>query len=155
MPVTNYLPSSRLIQPGVCTSSTRPASPFEGQAIYETDTDLMFIYNGTMWVNPPSIVVLNNQTSNYTLALSDSGKMIEMNVGTANNLTVPADNTVNFPIGMSIDILQVGAGQTTIVPASGVTINRSTGLKLRLQWSSATLIKRAANTWVAIGDLSA
>ena len=97
----------------------------------------------------------NQQTASYTLVLTDDGKMVEMNVGTANNLTVPADNTVNFPIGTSIDLLQVGAGQTTIVATSGVTINRSTGLKLRTQWSAATLIKRAANTWVAIGDLSA
>lgn len=99
--------------------------------------------------------VINSQTASYSLALSDKGRMIEMNVGSANNLTVPADNTVNFPVGTSIDILQVGAGQTTIVASSGVTINRSTGLKLRTQWSAATLIKRAANTWVAIGDLSA
>jgi len=108
--------------------------------------------NGTIALNE---VTFNAQTGNYTLALSDSGKMVEMNVGSANNLTVPADNTVNFPVGTSIDILQVGSGQTTIVPASGVTINRASGLKLRLQWSAATLIKRAANTWVAIGDLSA
>ena len=100
-------------------------------------------------------VVTNQQTASYTLALTDDGDLVEMNVGTANNLTVPADNGVNFPIGTSIDILQVGAGQTTLVAASGVTINRSTGLKLRTQWSAATLIKRAANTWVAIGDLSA
>ena len=100
-------------------------------------------------------VITNQQTASYTLALTDDGDLVEMNVGTANNLTVPADNTVNFPIGTSIDILQVGAGQTTIVATSGVTINRSTGLKLRTQWSAATLIKRAANTWVAIGDLSA
>jgi len=100
-------------------------------------------------------VITNQQTASYTLALTDDGDLVEMNVGTANNLTVPADNTVNFPVGTSIDILQVGAGQTTIVATSGVTINRSTGLKLRTQWSAATLIKRAANTWVAIGDLSA
>jgi hypothetical protein len=100
-------------------------------------------------------VITNQQTASYTLVLADDGDLVEMNVGTANNLTVPADNTVNFPIGTSIDILQVGAGQTTIVATSGVTINRSTGLKLRTQWSAATLIKRAANTWVAIGDLSA
>jgi len=100
-------------------------------------------------------VITNQQVASYTLALTDDGDLVEMNVGTANNLTVPADNTVNFPIGTSIDILQVGAGQTTINPASGVTINRATGLKLRAQWSAATLIKRAANTWVAIGDLSA
>lgn len=100
-------------------------------------------------------VSTNQQTASYTLVLTDDGKMVEMNVGSANNLTVPADNTVNFPVGTSIDILQVGAGQTTIVASSGVTINRATGLKLRAQWSAATLIKRAANTWVAIGDLSA
>lgn len=49
MGLSNYLPSSRLIQPGVCTSSTRPASPFEGQAIYETDTDRMLVYTGSAW----------------------------------------------------------------------------------------------------------
>jgi hypothetical protein len=49
MPITNYLPSSRLIQPGVCTSSTRPASPFEGQAIFETDTDKVLYWNGSAW----------------------------------------------------------------------------------------------------------
>jgi hypothetical protein len=47
--ITNYIPSSRLIQPGVCTSTTRPASPYEGQAIYETDTDKMYIWNGSAW----------------------------------------------------------------------------------------------------------
>lgn len=108
--------------------------------------------NGTLSV---SEVSFSQQTTSYTLALSDKDKMVEMNVGSANNLTVPADNTVNFPVGTSIDILQVGSGQTTIVAASGVTINRATGLKLRAQWSAATLIKRAANTWVAVGDLSA
>jgi hypothetical protein len=33
----------------VCTSTTRPASPFEGQAIYETDTDKVLVYNGSAW----------------------------------------------------------------------------------------------------------
>jgi hypothetical protein len=28
-------------------------------------------------------------------------------------------------------------------------------LKLRTRWSSATLLKRAANTWVVYGDLTA
>lgn len=49
MGLSNYLPSSRLIQPGVCTSSTRPASPFEGQCIYETDTDNVLYWNGSAW----------------------------------------------------------------------------------------------------------
>jgi hypothetical protein len=54
MGLSNYLPSSRLIQPGVCTSTTRPASPFEGQCIFETDTDRMLIWNGSSWIIPNS-----------------------------------------------------------------------------------------------------
>lgn len=36
----------------ICTSSTRPASPFVGQSIYETDTNLSYTYNGSAWVAP-------------------------------------------------------------------------------------------------------
>jgi len=49
MGITNQVPSSRLIQPGVCTSTTRPASPYEGQAIYETDTDKVLYWSGSAW----------------------------------------------------------------------------------------------------------
>ena len=52
MGITQQSAAARLIQPGVCTSSTRPVSPFEGQAIFETDTDRMLIWNGTTWVIP-------------------------------------------------------------------------------------------------------
>ena len=34
----------------ICTSTTRPASPFEGQTIYETDTDLEQRWTGSAWV---------------------------------------------------------------------------------------------------------
>ena len=37
------------LRPGVCTSTTRPQAPFEGQMIYETDTDLTFIWGGSAW----------------------------------------------------------------------------------------------------------
>ena len=49
MGITQQIGASSLIKPGVCTSSTRPASPYEGQAIYETDTDKVLVYNGTAW----------------------------------------------------------------------------------------------------------
>jgi hypothetical protein len=37
-------------RPGVCTSGTRPTAPYEGQQIYETDTDLSYVWNGSAWV---------------------------------------------------------------------------------------------------------
>lgn len=101
-------------------------------------------------------VVINTQTASYQLVLADAGEVIEMNVATANNLTVPLNSSVPFPIGTSIDIVQYGAGQTTIVATGGVTI-RSSGNKLKLtgQYSAATLYKRGTDEWVAMGDLSA
>ena len=52
MGISQQIGSSSLSRPGVCTSSTRPATPYEGQMIYETDTDKVLIYNGTAWVIP-------------------------------------------------------------------------------------------------------
>jgi hypothetical protein len=78
-----------------------------------------------------------------------------MSSSSAMTLTIPTDASLNFPVGTSIDILQTSTGQVTIAGAGGVTVNSTPGLKLRTQWSSATLFKRAANTWVVYGDLTA
>lgn len=102
-----------------------------------------------------SEIIITEQTASYTLALTDKDKLIEVNVGSANNLTIPPESSVNFPIGSQVNILQTGTGQTTIVAGAGVTVNATPGLKLRARWSSVTLIKRASDTWVALGDLQA
>jgi len=99
-------------------------------------------------------VTIDAKADSYTLVLADKNKVIEVSKASATTLTVPADNSVNFPTGSQITILQTGAGQVTIAGASGVTVNATPGLKLRTQWASATLMKRAANTWVALGDLA-
>jgi hypothetical protein len=100
-------------------------------------------------------LVQNAQTASYTFVLLDAGKLVEISNASANNLTVPLNSSVAYPVGTEINILQTGAGQTTVVATGGVTINAAPGLKLRGQWSSASLIKRATDTWVLVGDLSA
>jgi hypothetical protein len=102
------------------------------------------------------LVVANRQTASYTLVLSDADKLVEMNVGSANNLTVPLNSSVAFSTGTQILLAQYGAGQTTIVATSGVTI-RSNGAKLKLnaQYSGATLIKIGENEWYLFGDIVA
>lgn len=97
----------------------------------------------------------DTKTANYTLVLGDAGESIEMNVASANTLTVPLNSSVAFPIGTTILLIQVGAGQTTITPISGVAVNATPGLKLRAQWSVATLIKRGTDAWVVAGDVVA
>ena len=100
-------------------------------------------------------VTTNRQTASYTLALTDRGKLVEMNVATANNLTVPLNSSIAFPIGSKIDIAQYGAGQTTIVATSGVTVRSAGGaLKLAAQYSGASLVKIGTDEWYLFGDIT-
>jgi len=59
------------LRPGVCTSSTRPTAPYEGQMIFETDTDMVAIWNGTAWryisaTTPTNGTVLQVQSTTVT-----------------------------------------------------------------------------------------
>jgi hypothetical protein len=101
-----------------------------------------------------SDMATNTQSASYTLVLADKAKVVEMSNASANNLTIPTNANVAFPTGTQIHIVQTGAGQTTVVAPAGGTANSATTLKLRAQWSAATLIKRAENTWVLVGDLA-
>lgn len=41
--------SSTGLRPGVCTSTTRPTTPYTGQIIYETDTGYLRVWDGAAW----------------------------------------------------------------------------------------------------------
>jgi hypothetical protein len=102
----------------------------------------------------PSLTAISQKSSAYELSsLTERDTLIE--VSAAAVITIPTDNSVDYPVGTSIDILQTGSGEVSIAGASGVTVNATPGLKLRTQWSSATLFKRATNSWVVYGDLKA
>jgi hypothetical protein len=98
---------------------------------------------------------INTQVDSFILALTDAGKLVEGNKGTGMNITVPPNTDVAFPIGTWVDIGQIGAGQVTIAPGSGVTLRSRNGLKLAGQYAGATIIQRAADEWVVTGDLVA
>lgn len=99
------------------------------------------------------IITANRQTASYTLVASDADKLVEMNVGSANDLTIPAST---FSAGQQILLAQYGAGQTTIVAGAGMTI-RSNGGKLKLsgQYSGATLVFLSASECYLFGDITA
>jgi hypothetical protein len=101
-------------------------------------------------------ITTNRQTGSYTFVLADRGKLVEMNVAAANNLSVPLNSNVPFPIGTKIDVTQYGAGQTTILATVGVTIRTANGwTKLNAQYAAATLIKIGTDEWYLFGNLNA
>jgi hypothetical protein len=131
-------------------------------ALHSLEANTVSVSNGVAFTDGtqtmegvPSRTVIIQRTSSNTLSGVERDDLIEMASGSAMTLTIPADSTFNFPIGTSMDVLQTSTGQVTIAGAAGVTVNATPGLKLRTQWSSATLFKRAADTWVVYGDLMA
>jgi hypothetical protein len=101
-------------------------------------------------------IPLNTQTgTTYTLVAGDAGDLVTLNNASPITLTVPLNSSVAFATGTQITLTQIGAGQVTVAGAVGVTVNATPGLKLRTQYSAATLIKLATNSWILIGDLSA
>lgn len=107
-------------------------------------------------VGVPSISSFISKTSSYTLddlALRDN--IIEVDSTSATTITIPTDASLNFPVGASIDVFQINTGEVTIAGDAGVTVNSTPGLKLRTRWSSCTLLKRGADSWIVYGDLKA
>ena len=206
----------------LATSPTIDTPTFTGTATLSS-SGLTFS-NGTVQTvaGVPSLTTISQKVASYTLAaVTERDTVIEISNASANTLTVPLDSTLSFPTGSSLDLIQTGAGQMTITPATttstyssggasaattfiiassnsaigvgqtvtgtgfaantvvtnvsgttitvspaissqvsgtitfSTTINATPGLKLRTQWSSATLLKRSANTWIAYGDLTA
>ena len=70
-----------------------------GSATDNSTTAKLQVTGGISYQN-----IFNRQTSSYTLVLTDQSKIVEMNVGSANNLTVPLNSSQAFPIGTEIQV---------------------------------------------------
>jgi hypothetical protein len=68
--INTYLQKQVVI---VCTSSTRPSSPVEGMTIYETDTDKVYVHNGTTWIEFGSINAWTTYTPTFNNITSAAG----------------------------------------------------------------------------------
>lgn len=99
---------------------------------------------------------VNAQTgTTYTLVLGDASKIVTMDNGSSNTLTIPTNATVAFPTDTVINVLQLGAGVTTIEGDTGVTVNGVSGGAgvIQVRYQGATMLKIATNTWVVSGNV--
>lgn len=96
---------------------------------------------------------ISSKSGAYTIASADVNSIIEFNSASGASFTIPSDNSF-WPVGQRLEVLQVAAGQVTIAGAAGVTVNGTPTAKTRTTWSGATIIKRAANIFVVVGDLA-
>lgn len=139
----------------------------EGMISYRTDSHILEYYSGSAWTAVSSSIITQGLstpsfTSNaYTLASGDAGLfLLASNGATAGTINIPTDATYAFANGTQIHIQQTGAGQLTIqATTSGTTTVVSNGTtsaspKVRAQYSVATIMKTATNSWTVYGDIS-
>jgi hypothetical protein len=110
--------------------------------------------------DPKINLAFDAETASYTAVLANNGQIVTMNNASANTFSIPTNASVAFPIGTQINVLQIGAGQTTIqAVTSGTTTIQSTGAsaaapKLRVRYSAATCVKAGTDLWYVFGDIS-
>jgi hypothetical protein len=159
--LTNKTLTSPTITTPALTLSTS-ASSTDGRIAWDTVNKKIRVGNSTAGIDfASSTLTISTPTFTskaYTAIGTDKDKWLELNnSSTAGTFFINTDAAIDFPIGSQLNIIQTGTGQITIAATTSgtTTINGTPGLKLRAQWSSAVIIKRAANTWVAVGDLIA
>jgi hypothetical protein len=106
--------------------------------------------------SPPAV---NPQTgTSYSLALTDaptassSQGIVTMNNAVPNDVLVTKSATVAWLTGTIIQIIQLGAGQTTLTADTGVTLNTAGSLSTRVQNSAIILTYLGSDQWMVGGD---
>ena len=124
-----------------------------------TLTGTQTLTNKTL-TDPKINLAFDAETASYTAVLANNGQVVTMDNSSANTFSIPTNASVAFPIGTQINVLQIGAGQTTIqAVTSGTTTIQSTGAapaapKLRARYSAATCLKAGTDLWYVFGDIS-
>lgn len=124
------------VRPGVCTSTTRPTAPYEGQMIYETDTDMVAIWNGTAW--------------RYLAATTaTTGTVLQVMRGTDTTDRNTTSTSFTDVTGISVTITPKATTSKIMVIATftALVVNSSTGLNIGYYQ-----ITDSANTLISGGN---
>lgn len=137
---------------GVSAGSTDIGSAYQAVSLVKSGTDSWVANGGDIVGNNISLPTAD--TADFDIVDADlvGNVILRADSGSAIVVTVPPSLTGTEPV----TVVRKGAGAVSFAAGSGVTINSADGyLNLRAQYSSATLIKEAADTFLLIGDLSA
>ena len=151
------------VRTGVCLSTNRPTTPYEGQVIYETDTDRLYVWNGTAWVIPNSpaqnptgleLVTTCTVTSAGGTSATASGGVVT--IGTSNTSV-----TVSSAFSTTFDNYKIIlSGGTTSVSDATLSLrlgSETTGYYLAqsgVDYAGATTSNTSANNdayWLYVG----
>jgi len=99
-----------------CTSTTRPASPSEGMVIFETNTDLLRVWDGGAWVDAASFIAGDFTT--YTPTITGTGTTAGAISVTGRHQRIGDVIFVNARITLAADTV-IGSDVSVSVPVNG------------------------------------
>lgn len=92
----------------------------------------------------------------YSATLADRNRLVVMNNATPGTFTIPLESAQDFAIGTTISVMQYTANEVVITPTPGVILAGESGAFItNAQYSFATIVKIAADTWIVSGSLRA
>lgn len=136
MGLSSQLAASAISRPGVCTSTTKPASPYEGQVIYTTDLDTLEIWNGTAW----RILGLGTPTIGSVLQVATSADDTTQRSSTSSTYVDSGLTVTITPKSSTSKIL-------CLYFIQGYSSALTTGLGIRLVRGSTTLVTDVDNAY--------
>jgi hypothetical protein len=157
------------MSPMPVASPTRPASPWIGQHVYETDTNYEYVWNGTAWTGgtpPPGTtstgttgfgymgIPQNSATTGaYGIVAADAGKHIYSTA--TRTVTIPANATIAMPVGATV-VFVAGSGATVTIAITSDTMYLAgpgtTGSRTLAPFGMATAIKITSTSWIISGN---
>jgi hypothetical protein len=101
-------------------------------------------------------IPVNSQSTAYTAVLADSGKCIfhPSTDANARTFTIPANSSVNYPIGTAISFVNMTAQVVSIAITTDTMYlagTGTTGTRSLAQYGTATALKMTSTTWIISG----
>ncbi len=143
--------SSLGLKPGVCTSSTRPVNPYEGQMIYETDTDRILVWDGSVWER---VVILDSL--NRASFPASATFLTEASAGRGVGIQAPSDNSPAI-LQFTNNAINTQWGSITANSSGELTINGrilNTSVNIAKGTPFATTINTGTPTNIATVSLT-
>lgn len=141
------MPQSLINFPVELPLTPKPLTPPDNKP---THTDIFNLINsilvGLKYVRERIELVSKTDTA-HTLVLTDAGADLEFNNASAVTVTIPLNTSVNFPVGTTLFVGQVGAGTVTIVGVTGVTVVGASGVATTAQYDCLKLTQIDENVW--------
>jgi hypothetical protein len=117
---------------------------------YETDTQILKLLNRATvaWDVQTAIAeptpLLTNATTAYQIVAADAGKYIRLTNAAAKTINIVTNATEPLGTDTEYNFRNVGAGDATITPVGGVTVNLPTAGSLVIATGGTATLKRVA-----------